>query len=266
LYEWLIAPVVADLRRDKVTTLIFVPDGPLRGIPPAALYDGKRFLIEEFSVSTTLGLTLTSPRPIARDSVRVLAGGLTVSRDGFSQMPGVAAELDEVARIYESTELRDDKFRVDSVTDELSAGNYSVVHIATHGQFNRDFHKSFLLAYDGRITMDALEQMVGLRRFQNEPVELLMLSACETAAGDDQAALGLAGVALKAGARSAVATLWSVYDEATAQLVGTFYERLQDKNLSKAEALRQAQLGLLRDPRYAHPAVWSPFLLLGNWL
>lgn len=266
LYDWLVGPALEELRRDKVTTLIFVPDGPLRGIPPAALYDGSRFLIEEFAVSTTLGLTLTNPRPIPRESVRMLAGGLTVGREGFSPLPGVAAELEEVNRIYDTTELRDDRFRVGPVTDELSAGNYSVVHIATHGQFNRDFRKSFLLAYDGRITMDILEQTVGLRRFSNEPVELLMLSACETAAGDDQAALGLAGVALKAGARSAVATLWSVYDEATTELVGSFYEHLQDKNMSKADALRQAQLELLKDQRFAHPAAWSPFLLIGNWL
>lgn len=266
LYDWLVGPVVEELRAQKVSTLIFVPDGPLRSIPPAALYDGSRFLVEDFAVATTLGLTLTSPRPIPRKSATMLAGGLTVGVEGFSPLPGVATELAEIARLYPARELRDEKFEVTPVTEELAVGDYSVVHIATHGQFKPDFRQSFLLAYDGRISLDLLEQTVGQRRYHTQPVELLMLSACETAAGDDRAALGLAGVALKAGARSAVATLWAVYDEATATLVGQFYEGLQDPSLSKAEALRQAQLKLLKDQRYAHPAVWSPFLLIGNWL
>jgi len=266
LYEWMIGPVLDELRDGHVSTLIFVPDGPLRSVPPAAFYDGNRFLIEEFAVSTTLSLTLASPRPIQLDSARVLAGGLTVSREGFSALPGVGTELQEVARIFNSTALRDDTFRVNPVVGEMEAGGYSIVHIATHGQFDRDFRKSFLLAYDGRITMDLLEHTVSRRRFNTQPVELLVLSACETAAGDDRAALGLAGVALKAGARSAVATLWSVYDEATAELVRLFYENLRAGRLSKAQALRQAQLRMLDDQRYAHPAVWSAFLLIGNWL
>ena len=114
--------------------------------------------------------------------------------------------------------------------------------------------------------MDALEETVGLRRYLGEPVELLMLSACETAVGDDRAALGLAGVALKAGARSAVASLWSISDDATAVLVGEFYKQLKDPSISKAQALRRAQIQVLSDRRYRHPFYWSPHLLIGNWL
>ena len=97
-------------------------------------------------------------------------------------------------------------------------------------------------------------------------MELLTLSACQTAAGDDRAALGLAGVAVKAGARSALATLWLINDQAAARLVTAFYRQLQDAGVSKAQALRQAQLQLLADRRYQHPGYWAPFLLIGNWL
>lgn len=97
-------------------------------------------------------------------------------------------------------------------------------------------------------------------------MELLTLSACQTAAGDDRAALGLAGVAVKAGARSALATLWFINDQATALLITEFYHQLRDPDLSKAKALQRAQLILLNDRRYQHPGYWSPFLLIGNWL
>jgi CHAT domain-containing protein len=114
--------------------------------------------------------------------------------------------------------------------------------------------------------MDRLSQVVGLFRFRETPLELLTLSACETAAGDDRAALGLAGVAIKAGARSALATLWTVSDEASAVLVTEFYQQLHNASASRAAALQRAQQKLLADRRYQHPAYWSPFLLLNNWL
>ena len=114
--------------------------------------------------------------------------------------------------------------------------------------------------------MDELRQTIGARRYQEDPVELLVLSACETAAGDDRAALGLAGVALQAGARSAVATLWFINDESTAAMVSEFYRQLDESQLSKAEALRAAQLYLLDQSHYRHPSYWAPFLLIGNWL
>src|SRR5262245_20190814 len=114
--------------------------------------------------------------------------------------------------------------------------------------------------------MNKLEQILGLSKFRTDAVELLTLSACETAAGDDRAALGLAGVAIKAGARSALATLWTVNDPASAELVSAFYRQLQDPSSSKARALQQAQLGMLKDARYRQPSYWSAFRLLGNWL
>ncbi|MBW2288637.1 MAG: CHAT domain-containing protein, partial [Deltaproteobacteria bacterium] len=125
----------------------------------------------------------------------------------------------------------------------------------------------FLLAYDGRVSMDQLAAFVGATRFRaDEPLELLTLSACESAAGDDRAALGLAGVALRAGARSALATLWSVNDRATAELVVDFYGNLVVPDVSRARALQQAQVKMLSTRHYRHPGYWAPFLLISSWL
>jgi CHAT domain-containing protein len=143
---------------------------------------------------------------------------------------------------------------------------FTIVHIASHGKFERDVKKSFVLTFDDKLTMDRLNQVVGYFRFRDQPLELLSLSACQTAAGDDRAALGLAGIAIKAGARSALATLWFVNDEASSALIVEFYNQLKDPSLSKAMALRRAQLKLLEDPNFQHPIFWSPFLLLNNWL
>jgi CHAT domain-containing protein len=136
--------------------------------------------------------------------------------------------------------------------------------MATHAQIESDYRRSFLLAHDDLITMDELEDTIGSQRFSDRPVDLLVLSACRTAVGDERAALGLAGVAVKAGARSALASLWAVNDESTALLVGEFYRELAS-GASKAAALRGAQLALLNDARYSHPAYWAPFLMIGDW-
>ncbi|MGC4098483.1 MAG: CHAT domain-containing protein [Nitrospira sp.] len=140
------------------------------------------------------------------------------------------------------------------------------MHIATHGKFSPNVQDSFLLTHDGKLTMQTLDQLVGLFRYRQEPLELLTLSACQTGVGDDRAALGLAGVALKAGARSALATLWFINDEASATLIAEFYRQLHQPSLSKAVALQRAQMKLVNDRVYEHPAYWSPFLLLNNWL
>ena len=158
-------------------------------------------------------------------------------------------------------------FSLSNVENELSDNAYSVVHIASHGKFAGKVKDSFLLTYDRKMSMDDLEKFVGSSKFRfDKPIELLTLSACESAAGDDMAGLGLASVAIKAGARSALATLWSIDDAATSELVMEFYRQLQKPEISKAKALQQAQLKSLDDKRYRHPSYWAPFLLIGNWL
>jgi CHAT domain-containing protein len=152
------------------------------------------------------------------------------------------------------------------IEQEMVQARPSVVHIASHAEFTGDPSTSWLLTHDGRLTLDQLSDLVGVAKFRDDPLELLMLSACQTAAGDDRAALGLAGVALRAGARSALGSLWSISDEATYELVVEFYKALKDPTASKSLALRTAQRKLLDDERFQHPFFWSPFLLIGNWL
>ncbi len=266
LYDWLVRPLEADLRQFHITTLVFVPDGALRTIPLAALHDGTNFLIATYAVATTPGLNLTDPHPLNRETVRFLASGLTKAVQGFPALPYVADEMTAIRALYRGDQLMNDEFQSVRLERELREGRFGILHIATHGQFATDADETFLLTFDGKLTMNQLEQLVGLFRFRQDPLELLTLSACQTGIGDDQAALGLAGVAIKAGARSALATLWFINDEASAALVSEFYRQLRNPSLSKAEALQQAQLNLLGDRVYQHPAYWSAFLLLNNWL
>jgi CHAT domain-containing protein len=266
LYDWLIRPLEADLADLKIDTLVFVPDGPLRTIPMGALHDGKQFLIAKYALGITPGLSLTDPRPIPRENVKVLALGVTQAVQGFPALPNVAPELAALRNLYPSTVLLDEQFVVPAVEKQLREERYTIVHIASHGEVSGDAEQSFVLAFDGKLSVDRLDQFIGLFKYRDEPLELLTLSACDTAEGDDRAALGLAGVAIKAGARSALATLWEVNDEVSAQLVIDFYEGLRDPSVSRVGALRRAQLKLLEDPRYDHPGFWSPFLLINNWL
>ena len=266
LYDWLVRPLEADLQRLKITTLIFVPDSALRTIPMAALHDGSGFLIQKYAVALTPGITLTDPHPLDREKIRFLASGLTQSVQGFPALPYVAEEVDSIRSIYSGDLLLDQNFQTQKLEQELRESRYGILHIATHGKFSTDVNDSFLLTFDGKLTMSKLDQLIGLFRFRQEPLELLTLSACQTGIGDDRAALGLAGVAIKAGARSALATLWFINDEASAALISEFYRQLRDPAVSKAVAIQRAQIKLLGDRVYDHPAYWSPFLLLNNWL
>jgi CHAT domain-containing protein len=266
LYDWLVLPLEGELAAHGIDTLVIVPDGPLRGVPFAALHDGKGFLVERFAVAVTPGLNLIEPRPLMIGRSRLLLAGLTDPVQGFPALPYVADELNDIERAYGGELLENQEFRQDTVRDALAGVPYSVIHIASHGKFESEARDSFLLTYDGRLTMDELERLVKLSEFRQDAVELLTLSACQTAAGDDRATLGLAGIAIKAGARSALATLWFVNDQASGLLMAEFYRKLSGRTLSKAKALREAQLSLLRDDRYRHPGYWAPFLLIGNWL
>lgn len=266
LYDWLVRPLETQLARDDVTALVFVPDGPLRTIPMAALHDGRRFLVERVPLAITPGLALTDPRPLDREALRLFLSGLSEPVQGFPPLEHVPAELDAIRALYGGELLLDADFSIDRVEDTLTERDFNVVHIASHGVFAGDAEDSFLLTYDGRLTMDRLSDYVGRFRFRETPLELLTLSACETAEGDDRAALGLAGVAVKAGARSALGTLWSVNDAAAAALISAFYGELRDPTVSRAEALRRAQRRLHAEPDTRHPFYWSPFLLISNWL
>lgn len=267
LYDWLIKPLEPLLLNPKVDTLVFIPDGALRNIPMAALYDGRKYLIEKYAVAVTPGLTLMEPKPFKKESIGMAANGLSDGVQGFSSLQYVPQELNNLKKLFGGTELMNSQFVKTNIDKEFAQESYSIVHIASHGHFDADAKKTFVLTFDGKLTLDDLEQLLRPSQLRDKPVELLTLSACQTAAGDDRAALGLAGVAIKAGARSAFATLWFVNDESSSSLVSDFYTQLRDHpDISKAKALQAAQIKLLADPRYAHPCYWAPYLIIGNWL
>jgi len=266
IYGWLIQPLEKDLAAQKIDTLVFVPDGALRTIPLSALYDGKDFVISRYAVATIPGLTLTDPRPLPREHIELLAAGLSDSVQGFPPLPNVEEEIARIHKLYDGTTLENKNFTSTKFGKDLDERPYSIVHVASHGKFQKDAENTFLLTYDGKLNMDTLQGYMASTTYREQPVELLTLSACQTAVGDDKAALGLGGVAVKAGARSALATLWYINDQSSSILVADFYEELKKPEVSKARALQEAQLELMKDRRYDHPGYWSPFLLIGNWL
>jgi CHAT domain-containing protein/Tfp pilus assembly protein PilF len=267
LYDILLRPLEPTLREKGVGTLVFVLDGALRSIPFAALHDGQKFLAEKYALAVAPGLTLLNPKPLETNSTRVFAGGISQSVQGFDALQSVSQEIRSIESSYGGMSLLNGQFVKTRIADEITNGNFSIVHIASHGEFAGRADNTYLLTYDGKVTLDELERLIRPRQFRGTPVEMLFLSACQTAAGDDRAALGLAGVAVKAGARSAVASLWAVNDEATAALVANFYAALKaTPGISKAAAMQKAQLVTMQDERFAHPAFWAPFLVIGNWL
>jgi CHAT domain-containing protein len=271
LYEWLITPLKETLLAQQINTLIIVPDGGLRTVPLAALFDkvNKQFLVQEFALATIPSFNLTAPHPLPRQNLQVLLNGLSEGVQEFSALPNVQKEIQDIQALFQNNQvLLNSEFTLTNVSKVLlSEKSYSIVHIASHGQFRRDPKDTFLLVYDAKLTINKLEELIKFNQLHKLPVELLTLSACQTAVGDERAALGLAGVAIKAGARSALASLWYVKDEATSQLMTTFYQRLlKNPELSKAQALQEAQKNLFAQRNFRHPAHWAPFLLIGNWL
>ena len=269
VYDWLVRPAEAELADQGIKTLVFVPDGYLRNIPMAALYDGQHYLVENYSIALSQGLQLF-PEALSRSKLKTLAVGLTEARQGFSALPGVEKEVKQITSQVESKVLLDREFTSKAFQQQINIAPFPVVHLATHGQFSSNPEETFLLTWDGRINVKEFDRLLNTRQQRNRtPIELLVLSACQTAAGDAKAALGLAGFALRSGARSTLATLWSVSDLSTADLISEFYQQLAqptDLTITKAEALRQAQLALLQNPQYDHPYFWAPFVLVGNWL
>jgi filamentous hemagglutinin family protein len=265
LYDALLAPYASDLEREGVDTLVFVPDGPLRTIPMAALHDGTRFLGERYALAVTPSLALTDPEPLGREGLEILLAGVSDAVDGFPALPGVPAELRAIQAMRGGRVLLDDAFDVERVEEAISTSEPSIVHIASHAVFTGEPATSFVLTHDGKLTMERLSEMVSVTRFRRRPLEMLVLSACETAAGNDRAGLGLAGVAIRAGARSAVGSLWSIADEAATRVMESFYQELAKSGVSRAEALRRAQAKLRADERLAHPYYWSPFVVINNW-
>ncbi|EDX75499.1 tetratricopeptide repeat domain protein [Coleofasciculus chthonoplastes PCC 7420] len=267
IYDWLIRPIETQLAQQDIKTLVFVLDGVLRNVPMAALHDGQQYLIEKYSIALTPGLQLLEPRSLTQFQLRSLTAGLSQARLGFSALPAVEDEIEQVSTNIPSNVLLNQAFTSTALENKINTLPVSVVHLATHGQFSSNPEDTFILTWDKRFNANTLSQLLKGRNQDNfPPIELLVLSACQTANGDQRAALGLAGLAVRSGTRSTIGTLWSVKDQSTAQAMIQLYNNLTQPDINRAEALRQAQLFLLRQNQYQHPYYWAPFILVGNWL
>ncbi|KYC35391.1 hypothetical protein WA1_06080 [Scytonema hofmannii PCC 7110] len=269
----------ANLAAENIKTLVFIQDGFFRSIPMAALYDGKQYLIEKYAIATTPSLRLTTSQKLNRQQSRALILGVTtkvkVDEEDYPVLPKVKSEINNVQQLFPNSKvLVDSSFNRDNLGKELNKTAYPIIHIATHAQFGIIAEDTFLVAGDNdKLTIKELENTLRQVNGGLNSVELLTLTACQTAVGDDRATLGLAGVALQVGVKSALATLWSVNDESTFHLISAFYDNFRKSGVSKAEALRQAQLKLINakkidslNDQYDNPAYWAPFILSGNWL
>ena len=271
LYRILIEPIRSRLREYGVDTLVIVPSGLVRSIPFAALHDGDNFLIRDYAVATVPGLSLLDPRSSEASSLRALIGGLTTEVEGFERLDYVPQEIERIrSSIPDGATLAGADFVAAGLQRTLDAAPYSVVHVASHAEIGASAADSFIVTHGGnRLGLDGLEDLLKSSNYREQPVQLLTLSACTTAVGVDQdrAALGLAGIAVKSGARSAIGTLWPVLDRSSAVLMGNFYEALTSggDSINKAKALQRAQLALLDDEEFEHPVFWAPYLLIGSW-
>ncbi|MBD2461534.1 CHAT domain-containing protein [Oscillatoria sp. FACHB-1407] len=268
MYDWIMRPAESTLADADVKTLVFVLDGSLRNVPMAVLNDGQKFLLEKYDLALTPGLQLLDPRPLERGEVSVLGAGLTAARQGFPALPNVVPELERIGQEVPTRTLVNESFTSPELKDAITSNPSTIVHMATHGKFGSTFDQTFILTWDGRIDINQLNGLLqNADLTQTNPIQLLVLSACQTAVGDNLAALGLAGMAVRAGARSTLATLWQVNDAATAMLMDKFYDGLINGGLTKAGALRQAQLEILAVPEFRrHPYYWAPYIIVGNWL
>lgn len=278
LHTWLIQPFVTDLEANKIRNLVFVLNGRLQRVPMAALYDGQQYLIEKYGVALVPSLQLVNPKILERNQLKVLAAGVSeqikIQEETFPALVNVPKELNEIKEAFPASEkLLNQEFTAKTIQKQLQS-NFPVVHLATHGLFSSNPEKNFIITGDGKSI--SVNELSALLREPQRDLELLVLSACETATGDERAILGLAGTAVRSGARSTLATLWAVSDASTAQMMGRFYQELKKPGETKLDALRTAQLSLLESlktkPTFdglkglpAHPYYWAPYVLVGNW-
>ena len=279
-YNWLIEPFVKQLETDlprqksKIKTLVFVLDGALRNLPMSVLHDGQKYLVERYAVAVSPGIQLTEPQISSRADLNVLLAGADNAPSfqalGLAPLENVPLELAGIAQTVKQTDkLEDRQFQQANLQQKINDDLFNIVHIATHGQFGSSSQETYILDWNESIGLKDLDRILEAEDPKKaKAIDLLVLSACETATGDRQAALGLAGVAVRSGASSTIASLWQVNDASTAQFMIEFYRQLSNSQLSKAEALRNAQLKFLTyedDSDYYRPYHWASFILVGDW-
>jgi CHAT domain-containing protein len=263
LYKLLFpSEIKSDLELTKPKNLIFVNDGILRNVPMAALHDGQKFLVENYAVTNSLGLNI-QVKKASSNARKAVAFGLTEATAQFPPLPYVKQEIEKLGELVDEKEFLNDKFSYQNFKQQIESSKSSIVHIATHGQFGGTLENTFLQAYKSQISLNKLEEILSSRNisFPDDPIQLLVLSACDTAASNTRATLGMSGVAVKAGVSNVLGSLWSVNDQQIVSLVDGFYRNWIQDGLSESEALQQAQLDLIKSPNY-HPSNWASLLLI----
>ncbi|MEG4589210.1 CHAT domain-containing protein [Microcoleus sp. MOSTC5] len=287
LYQWMVAPLEAELQAKGIDNLSFISDMGLRSIPMAALHDGKGFLVERYSVGSMPSLSLTDSSPANFKNTQVLAMGASQFAN-MSPLPAVQIEVSTITpQQWPGKSFLNEAFTLANLKSQRQQQPFGMIHLATHAEFRSgDPSQSFIQLWDTKLRLDQLRQM----NWHSPQVEMLVLSACKTAVGDRQAELGFGGLAVQAGVKSAMATLWYVSDEGSLGLMTEFYGQLKTAPI-KAEALRQAQLAMLRQEvrieggmlhtsvgnlplppelakttsqNFSHPYYWSAFRMIGN--
>jgi CHAT domain-containing protein len=287
LYQWIIAPLESELQAQQINTLIFCLGGGLRSVPMAALHDGQRFLIETYSLAIIPAFNLIDQHPAYLAGTKILAMGSAEFQQA-APLPAVPTELAVIQQLWPGESWLNHDFTVEKLKARRTEYPFGIIHLATHAAFAPgSVQESYIQFWDRPLQLNHLRDL-GLRL---PVVQMLVLSACRTALGDLNAELGFAGLAVQSGAKAAVASLWSVDDAGTLLLMTNFYQHLKT-SVTKAEALRQAQLAMLYRQAYqqsnsvmqtipqaslppglknsdneadlAHPYYWAAFTMIGN--
>ncbi len=266
LHETLIAPLKQELDGQGVTTLVIVPFGFLNGLPYAALYDGEQFLIEQYAVAYAPGLRLTPSDTASRTALNALLCGISRS-DAHGDLPAVPSSLEAIRALpgLHGTVLLDEAFSEPAFREAMLHGDHNVLHIESHADFNSWQDCYLVQANDQPLSIDRFETILSAGKYRGPALELVSLAACKSASGDERRFLGLTGIALKSGARSALGSLWQLEDTVAKSFLLPFYETLANApGATKAEAVQKAQLAIMQTHR--HPFYWAPLVLVGNWL
>ena len=288
VYEWMVKPLESRLETEKIDTIMFCLGLNLRTLPLAVLHDGENFIIEKYAIARIPAFNLIDTNYNKIKNAQVLAMGASEFKE-LESLPAVPVEINKITRfLWQGKAFINQEFTVKNLQQQRQKQPYEIVHLATHAEFRPGKpDKSYIQFWDDeQISLDEVEKL----KLNQPPVELLVLSACRTALGDEQAELGFAGLTVKSGVRSALASLWNVSDIGTLALMTEFYQHLQKTPL-KAEALRQAQIVMLKgkaginmgelsgtggelqlppelaefgDETFSHPYYWSAFTLIGN--
>ncbi len=287
LYEWIIAPIKDELQAQGIDTIVFCMEAGLRSLPVAALHDKNQFLVEKYSLGLIPSVNLTDTRYQSLKGSQVLAMGASEFTQ-LNPLPAVPVELATITqKIWQGKSFLNKDFTLKNLKSQRQQIPFGIVHLATHGEFKPGKpENSYIQLWDSKLQLNQIRQLGW-----NKPlVELLVLSACRTALGDEDAELGFAGLAVQAGVKSALASLWYVSDEATLGAMTEFYQQLQAVPI-KAQALRQAQLAMIRsqvrlqggqlhtsgakvplppalvmlgNKTLSHPYYWAAFTMIGS--